>query len=243
MSDFSERYARHIVLKGIGGIGQQKIGAARVLVIGAGGLGSPVIAYLAAAGIGTLGIADPDQVSVSNLQRQIIHRTDDSGTSKTASAERFANDLNPAVNVVRHDLAITPDNVREVIEGYDLVVEGTDSFETKRVVAEACAVAEIPLVLGALGPFDGSLTVLAPYQNESPRFSDLYPNTPSTEESPPCELAGVLNVLPGIIGTMMANEALKLIAGYGEPLIGKLLVYAARSGETSVMRYRRRESR
>lgn len=238
-SGIADRYARHIILKGIGGVGQQKISAARALVIGAGGLGSPVIAYLAGAGVGTLGIADPDSVSISNLQRQIIHRTGDGAIEKTRSAERFAKDLNPAVEIIRHQSLIDADSVSQIVGGYDVVIEGTDSFATKRLVAEACEAAGVPLVIGALGPFDGTLTVLAPFQDNNPRFGDLYPNDPSLEESPPCELAGVLNVLPGIIGTMMANEALKLIAGYGAPLIGKLLVYSARSGETTILRYSR----
>jgi molybdopterin-synthase adenylyltransferase len=235
----SARYARHLVLKGVGGAGQQKIKAARVLVVGAGGLGSPVIAYLAAAGVGTLGVADPDTVSVSNLQRQIIFREDDKGRLKTQGVDRFVTGINSSIHPLTHPFGLDSGNVAGIIAGYDLVIEGTDSFETKRVVAGACEAAEIPLVTGALGQFDGSLTILMPYRDNNPRFADLYPNAPSPEESPPCELAGVLNVLPGIIGTMMANEALKLIAGYGEPLVGKLLVYSARSGETTVMRYRR----
>lgn len=235
----SARYARHLVLKGIGGSGQQRIKAASVLVIGAGGLGSPVIAYLAAAGVGRLGIADPDVVSVSNLQRQFLHRDADKGLPKTESAARFAAATNPHVEITRHPVAIDAANAAALIGSYDLVAEGTDSFAAKRAVAEACQAAEIPLVTGALGQFDGALTTLMPYRDGNPRFADLYPQAPSPQESPPCEIAGVLNVLPGIVGAMMANEALKLIAGYGTPLVGKLLVYSARSGETTLMRYNR----
>lgn len=235
----SARYARHLVLKGIGGTGQQRIKSARVLVVGAGGLGSPVIAYLAAAGVGTLGVADPDSVSVSNLQRQIIFSDADEGAPKTRSAERFVAGINPHLCFVPHAVALDEANAAGIVADYDIVLEGTDSFAAKQAVADACETAEIPLVTGALGQFDGSLTVLMPYVENNPRFADLYPHATSSEDSPPCELAGVLNVLPGIVGTMMANEALKLIAGYGAPLVGKLLVYSARSGETAVLRYKR----
>lgn len=235
--DESARYARHLVLKGIGGPGQQKIKAARVLVVGAGGLGSPAIAYLAAAGVGVLGVADPDAISLSNLQRQILFAAADAGAPKTEGAARFVSAINPHVRFTAHPEWIDEDNAARIIEGYDLVLEGTDSFPTKRLLAQACAVAKIPLVTGSLGQFDGALTVLMPYRDNNPGFADLYPEDPSPEDSPPCELAGVLNVLPGVLGTMMANEALKLIVGYGEPLTGKLLVYSARSGETTVLRY------
>ncbi|WP_196260367.1 HesA/MoeB/ThiF family protein [Pelagibacterium limicola] len=235
----SARYARHLVLKGVGGAGQQKISRSRVLVVGAGGLGSPVIAYLAAAGVGTLGVADPDTVSVSNLQRQILYGEANGGQPKTAGAEAFVGRINPHVRFVAYPVGVDPEIAAEIVAGYNLVIEGTDSFETKRAVADACARARVPLVMGALGQFDGSLTVLMPYAGANPSFADLYPETPGPEDSPPCELAGVLNVLPGIVGTMMANEALKLIAGYGQPLVGKLLVYSARSGETTILRYGR----
>lgn len=238
------RYARHIVLKDMGGGGQQKIKNARVLIVGAGGLGAPVIAYLAAAGTGTLGVADPDEVSLSNLQRQIIHGDDAIGEPKARSAGNFVGRINPFVNYRPHRLKLDAANAGKVIGDYDLVVEGTDDFAAKHAIANACETAQIPLVTGALGPFDGSLTVLKPYERAgdgtaNPGFSDLYPTAPDPGDSPPCEIAGVLNVLPGIIGTMMANEALKLIAGYGIPLVGKLLVYSARTGESHVMNYRR----
>lgn len=235
----SARYARHLVLKGLGGSGQQKIKAARVLVVGAGGLGSPAIAYLAAAGVGVLGIADPDSVSLSNLQRQILFSDADEGLLKTQGAQRFVAGLNPHVKTVPHPIALDTANADEIVSGYDIVLEGTDSFAAKQALADACERARIPLVTGALGQFDGSLTVLMPYREQNPRFGDLFPVAPAPEDSPPCELAGVLNVLPGILGTMMANEALKLIAGYGEPLTGKLLVYSARSGETTTLKYAR----
>lgn len=238
--DESARYARHLVLKGIGGAGQQKMRSARVLVIGAGGLGSPIIAYLAAAGVGHLGIADFDRVSLSNLQRQILFTDADEGRLKAEAAAGFAAARNPYVQTKIHDLTIDAANIGACVRDYDLVVEGTDSFSAKAAIAQACEALEIPLVSGSLGPFDGSLTVLKPYQADNPRLGDLYPHMPSPDDSPPCELAGVLSVLPGIVGTMMANEVLKLIAGYGEPLVGRLLIYSARSGETTVLRYARK---
>lgn len=238
----SQRHARHIVLKDVGGAGQQKLSAARVLVVGAGGLGVPVIAYLAGAGVGTIGIIDPDTISVSNLARQIIYRDTDIGQSKAERAAAFVAALNPDVAVRTHLEALAPKNGEAVISGYDLIVEGTDSFATKRLVAEIAARHEIPVVMGALGPFDGSVTTLAPYLGDDrgpfPDFDRLYPTEPSPEDSPPCELAGVLNVLPGIVGTMMANEAIKWITGFAPPLLGKLLIYSARTGQTRVMDYR-----
>lgn len=242
--DEAARYARHIVLKDMGGAGQQKLKNARVLIVGAGGLGAPVIAYLAAAGIGTLGVVDPDKVSLSNLQRQIIHGDDTIGSAKTKSAQDFVARINPFVRYLNHQIELDATNAGSIIANYDLVVEGTDDFASKQTVSQACEAAKIPLVTGALGPFDGTLTVLMPYARnalgrDNPRFSDLYPVAPDPKDSPPCEIAGVLNVLPGIIGTMMANEALKLIAGYGAPLVGKLLVYSARTGESHILDYRR----
>jgi molybdopterin-synthase adenylyltransferase len=220
------------VLKDVGGGGQQKLSAARVLVVGAGGLGVPVLAYLAGAGVGTIGIVDPDTISVSNLARQIVYRDTDIGHFK---AER-------AVVVHTHRKELTADNGEAIVRDYDLIVEGTDSFATKRLVAEIAARHKIPVCMGALGPFDGTITTLAPYLGDErgsyPGFDTLYPTAPSPEESPPCELAGVLNVLPGIVGTMLANEAIKWITGFAPPLLGKLLIYSARTGQTRVMDYR-----
>ncbi|WP_404400757.1 HesA/MoeB/ThiF family protein [Pelagibacterium halotolerans] len=241
-SEEIRRYARHIVLKDMGGAGQQKLKSTHVLVVGAGGLGSPVIAYLAGAGIGSMTILDPDAVDVSNLQRQVIYSSADAGLSKAERAKAYARALNPHVAVTAVTMKISADNAAEMIVGHDLVVEGTDSFAAKKAVAAACANARVPLVIGALGQFDGSLTVLAPFLVDAagkplPRFEALYPVDPRPEDSPPCEEVGVLNVLPGIVGTMMANEAIKWITEIGEPLLGRLLIYSARSGETRVMRY------
>lgn len=236
----SARYARHIVLKDIGGVGQQKIHAAKVVVVGAGGLGSPIIAALSAAGMGQITVVDPDTVSLSNLQRQFIHRTADKDSLKVESAARFATDLNPHVDMRPIVAKLEAANADALIAGHDLVVEGSDSFATRVVVAEACERAGVPLVTGAVGQFDGSLTVIAPHVAGNPRFSDLYPEPPSLQDSPPCELAGVLSVLPMIIGAMMANEVLKLITGFGPVLVGRLLMYSARSGETTLLRYGRR---
>lgn len=239
------RYARHIVLKDMGGAGQQRLKSARVLVVGAGGLGSPVIAYLAAAGLGHMTIADPDTVSVSNLQRQIVHRTGDAGLPKAESAVRFVAALNPHVVARAEITALDASNAAAILAGHDLVIEGTDSFAARQAIAAACEAAELPLVTGAIGQFDGALTVLAPHLADAagvcnPRFADLYPVAPRPDEAPACETVGVLGVLPGIVGAMMANEAIKLITGIGAPLIGKLLVYSARSGETTVLRYKQR---
>lgn len=239
----SARYARHIVLKDLGGSGQQKLSAAHVVIVGAGGLGAPVIAYLAGAGIGRLTIIDPDSVSISNLARQVIYQEADLGQPKVEAAARFIEALNPEIVVQPLAQPLDKTNVGALLAGADVVIEGTDSFAVKRLVAASCLDAKIPLVMGALGPFDGSLTVFAPFRarrsgGDYPRFEALYPRDPRPEDSPPCELVGVLNVLPGIIGTMMANEAIKWIAGYGEPLLGKLLIYSARTGESRVMTYR-----
>lgn len=239
----SARYARHIVLKDMGGAGQQRLSAANVVIVGAGGLGVPVIAYLAGAGIGKLTIIDPDSVSLSNLSRQVIYSDADLDTPKAQAAARFAARLNPEIAPSAQVESLTPDNAKNLLAGADLVVEGTDSFAAKRAVAAVCADLKIPLVTGALGPFDGSITVLAPFLKREdgthwPDFASLYPVDPTPEDSPPCELVGVLNVLPGIVGTMMANEAIKYLAGFGEPLLGKLLIYSARTGESRIMSYR-----
>ena len=180
----TRRYARHLVLRGIGGEGQQKLKAARVLVIGAGGLGSPVIAYLAAAGVGAIGIADDDAVSLSNLQRQIIHTTADDGVLKAESAAAFVGALNPHVSVETIALRVSTENAAGIVEGFDLVVDGSDTFDTRAVVATAAAAAGKPLVSGAVSMFDGQITVFVP---GGPQFRDLYPDTPDAEDLPACE--------------------------------------------------------
>ena len=230
----TRRYARHLVLRGIGGEGQQKLKAARVLVIGAGGLGSPVIAYLAAAGVGAIGIADDDAVSLSNLQRQIIHTTADDGVLKAESAAAFVGALNPHVSVETIALRVSTENAAGIVEGFDLVVDGSDTFDTRAVVATAAAAAGKPLVSGAVSMFDGQITVFVP---GGPQFRDLYPDTPDAEDLPACEVVGVLGAVTGVIGTLMAMEAIKLITGLGEPLVGRLLLYDGRAARFTELDY------
>lgn len=224
--DETRRYARHLVLRGIGGEGQQKLKAARVLVVGAGGLGSPVIAYLAAAGVGTLGVIDHDLVSLSNLQRQIVHKSEAAGVPKAESAGTFVAALNPHVDFVPHNERLTEKNAGMLAASYDLVVDGTDNFPTRLTVADAAEAAGKPLVSGAVSMFDGQVTVFAP---GGPGFHDLYPVAPDEADLPACEVVGVLGAVTGVIGTLMAMEAIKLITGLGEPLIGRLLLYDGRA--------------
>jgi molybdopterin/thiamine biosynthesis adenylyltransferase len=232
----TRRYARHLVLKGMGGGGQQALHGASALVIGAGGLGSPAIAYLAAAGIGTLGIVDQDTVSLSNLQRQMVHTTAGIGQPKAQSAADFANALNPHVTLVPHALRIDASNASALICGYDLVLDGCDDLATRRVVAAACEELSRPLVSGAVTMFDGQVTIFAPHLG-GPRFADLYPAEAEEADLPSCEANGVLGPLTGVIGTLMAVEAVKLITGIGEPLIGRVLVYDSKGARFSEFSY------
>jgi molybdopterin-synthase adenylyltransferase len=230
----TRRYSRHLVLKDVGGAGQQKLKAARVLVIGAGGLGSPVIAYLAAAGVGTIGVVDDDVVSLSNLQRQIVHRTQDEGVNKARNATTFVAALNPNVNVVPHATRLTATNAAQLLDGYELVLDGSDSFETRRAVADAAELAKLPLVSGAVSMWDGQLTVFMP---GGKGFAELYPVTPDAEDLPSCEAVGVLGPVTGVIGTLMAMEAIKLITASGEPLTGRLLLYDGRAARFTELEY------
>nr|WP_314256023.1 molybdopterin-synthase adenylyltransferase MoeB [uncultured Devosia sp.] len=230
--DEVKRYARHLTLKGMGGAGQQALKRAKVLVVGAGGLGSPVIAYLAGAGVGTLGIVDQDTVSLSNLHRQVIHS--ESGAGKAESAARFARGLNPHVNVVVHDIALSAANAGTLLAGYHLVLDGTDNLVTRRAVAAACETLDLPLVSGAVSMFDGQVTVFAP---GGPRFADLYPAEADDGDLPSCEATGVLGPLTGVIGTLMAMEAIKLLTGIGEPLIGRVLTYDGQGARFSEFSY------
>jgi molybdopterin/thiamine biosynthesis adenylyltransferase len=241
--DELERYARHIVLPEIGGPGQQKLKRARVLVIGAGGLGAPVLQYLAAAGVGTLGVVDDDTVSLSNLQRQVIHDTGSVGETKNASAARSIGRINPNVAVEVHDFRVTADNTRELVRRYDVVADGSDNFDTRYAVADACAAEEKPLVHAAVGRFDGSLTVLKPFETgadgrRNPSYRDLFPEPPPAGMVPSCAEAGVLGALTGVIGTLQALEVIKLIAGIGEPLVGRLLLYDALGAQFDTIRYK-----
>ena len=233
-ADEVRRYSRHIVLRGVGGDGQQRLKAARVLVIGAGGLGSPVIAYLAAAGVGTLGVVDHDTVSLSNLQRQVIHRTDAIGVAKATSAEYFVNGINELVEFVAHAERLDSTNAAALMQGYDLVLDGTDNFATRLIAAAAAAAAGLPLVSGAVSMFDGQVTVFMP---EGPQFRDLYPETPDESDLPACEVVGVLGAVTGVIGTLMAMEAIKLITGTGTPLVGRLLLYDGRAARFTELDY------
>lgn len=238
-----ERYARHIVLPEIGGPGQQKLKRARVLVIGAGGLGAPVLEYLAAAGVGTLGIVDDDHVSLSNLQRQVIHATESVGTSKADSAAATVARINPHVTVELHKLRLTQANAAELIAGYDMVIDGSDNFDTRYAVADAAAEVKRPLVHAAVGRFDGSITVLKPFETNAeglrnPSYRDLFPEPPPAGLVPSCAQAGVLGALTGVIGTLQAMEAIKLITGIGEPLVGRLLLYDALGARFDTVRYK-----
>ncbi|MEY9782936.1 molybdopterin-synthase adenylyltransferase MoeB [Sinorhizobium fredii] len=238
------RYARHIVLPEIGGAGQQKLKAARVLVIGAGGLGAPVLQYLAAAGVGRIGIVDDDVVSLSNLQRQVIHATSDIGRSKVESAAAAIANLNPHVAVAPHAQRLAAENAEAILRQYDLVVDGSDNFETRYLAADAAEAARIPLVTGAVGRFDGSVTVLKPYETDAdghpnPSYRDLFPTPPPPGAVPACAEAGVVGALTGVIGTLQAMETIKLIAGIGEPLVGRLLLYDGLAAAFNTIRYRR----
>jgi molybdopterin/thiamine biosynthesis adenylyltransferase len=241
--DELERYARHIVLPEIGGPGQQRLKRARVLVIGAGGLGAPVLQYLAAAGVGTLGVVDDDTVSLSNLQRQVIHDTASVGEAKNASAARSIARINPNVTVELHDFRITTDNARELVRRYDIVADGSDNFDTRYAVADACAAEEKPLVHAAVGRFDGSLTVLKPFETgadgrRNPSYRDLFPEPPPAGMVPSCAEAGVLGALTGVMGTLQAMEVIKLVAGIGEPLVGRLLLYDGLAAQFDTIRYK-----
>ena len=239
-----ERYARHIVLPEIGGAGQQKLKRARVLVIGAGGLGAPVLQYLAAAGVGTLGIVDDDVVSLSNLQRQVIHDTAAVGMSKLDSAKAAIARINPNVSVDLHSFRLDANNAAALVAQYDVVADGSDNFETRYAVADACAAERRPLVHAAVGRFDGSITVLKPFENGSdgagnPSYRDLFPEPPPAGLVPSCAEAGILGALTGVIGTLQALEVIKLIAGIGEPLVGRLLLYDALAARFDTINYKR----
>lgn len=240
-----ERYARHIVLPEVGGAGQQKLKNARVLVVGAGGLGAPVLQYLAASGIGTLGIADDDQVSLSNLQRQVIHQTPAIGHLKVESAAQAIATLNPHVNVEPHPVRIDSANVMDLLSRYDIAVDGSDNFATRYLLADMAEKAEVPLVTGAINRFDGSLTVLEPWKTgadglRNPSYRDLFPEPPPEGLVPSCAEAGIIGALAGVIGTLQAMEVVKLVTGIGEPLVGRLLMYDALAAGFSTIRYRRR---
>jgi molybdopterin/thiamine biosynthesis adenylyltransferase len=243
-ADEIERYARHLVLRDIGGPGQAKLAAARVLVIGAGGLGAPLLQYLAAAGIGTIGIVDDDVVSLSNLQRQVIHGTPDVGRPKVASAADAIQRLNPHVAVEAHATRIAPENARALVRGYDIVADGSDNFVTRYAVADACLAEGKPLVTAALGQFDGSLTTIrghetGPDGRPNPTYRCLFPSPPPPGAVPTCAEAGVLGALAGVMGGLMAMEVVREIVGFGEGLVGRLLMVDARSMRFQTLTYER----
>ncbi|WP_245480290.1 molybdopterin-synthase adenylyltransferase MoeB [Neorhizobium sp. NCHU2750] len=243
--DEIERYRRHILLPEIGGTGQQKMKGACVLVIGAGGLGAPVLEYLAAAGIGTIGIVDDDRVSLSNLQRQVIHDSGTIGEMKTRSAREKIARLNPHVRVIDFEERFSADWAMCHLSRFNLLVDGSDNFDTRYAAADAAEAAKIPLVTGAVGRFDGSLTVLKPYETGAdgafyPGYRDLFPEKPPEGLIPACAETGVIGALTGVIGTLMAMEVIKLVTGIGDPLVGRLMLYDALSARFDVIKYKRK---
>jgi len=242
--DELERYARHIVLREVGGPGQQALKEASVLVIGAGGLGAPALMYLAAAGIGELGVVDDDDVSLSNLQRQIIHTTHDIGRRKADTAAERIHALNPHVRFAAHATRFTADNAMELIGGYDLVLDGSDNFETRYLVSDACFLTARTLITASLGTFDGSLTTIRAHEkNEkgefNPTYRCLFPEPPPPGTVPACAEAGVMGALAGILGSMMALEAIREIVGFGDSLVGRLVMVDARAMRFETLRYAR----
>ena len=230
--DELERYARHILLRDVGGPGQQKLKRARVLVIGAGGLGSPVLMYLAAAGIGTLGVVDDDEVSLSNLQRQIAHTTERVGMPKVESAAITVAAVNPHVNFVPHAMRLTAENAFELVSGYDLVADGCDNFSTRFAVSDACYFARKTLVSAAVGQFDGQISTFKPHESKPdgtpyPTYRCLLPEEPPPGMVPTCEEAGILGALTGIMGSIQALEVIKELLDIGDSLAGRLMIYDA----------------
>jgi adenylyltransferase/sulfurtransferase len=241
-ADELERYARHIVLREVGGPGQAALKRARVLVIGAGGLGAPVLLYLAAAGVGTLGIIDDDTVALSNLQRQVIHGTPEIGDRKVDSAAAAIARLNPHVAVETHAVRLTADNALALVRQYDLVADGSDNFSTRYLVADACYFAGRPLVTAAVGTFDGTLTTIRAHERAAngvlnPSYRCLFPEPPPPGSIPACAEAGILGALTGVLGSMMALEAIREIVGFGEGLVGRLLMVDARSMRFETLAY------
>ena len=232
-----DRYGRHLLLPEIGPEGQAKLLDAKVLLLGAGGLGSPTALYLAAAGVGTLGIVDDDDVDLSNLQRQIIHTTDRIGTPKVDSAEASIAALNPDVTVVKYPVRLDASNIMEIIEGYDVIVDGVDNFPTRYLLNDATVRLGIPVVSASILGFDGQLTIFKPY--DGPCYRCLYPVPPPAELAPSCGANGVLGVLPGTMGLLQATEVVKLVTGAGEPLVGRLLMYDALAATTTELKVRR----
>ncbi len=244
-SDELERYARHIVLREVGGPGQAALKRARVLVVGAGGLGAPVLLYLAAAGVGTLGIIDDDTVALSNLQRQVIHGTPEIGDPKVESAAAAIARLNPHVAVELHAERLVADNALALVGRYDLVADGSDNFATRYLVSDACYLARRPLVTAAVGTFDGTLTTIRAHERDAraaggalnPSYRCLFPEPPPAGSVPACAEAGILGAVAGVLGSMMALEVIREIVGFGEGLVGRLLMVDARSMRFETLSY------
>jgi adenylyltransferase/sulfurtransferase len=243
-SDQVNRYRRHLILPEVGMEGQKKLLNAKVLCIGAGGLGCPISLYLAAAGIGTIGLADVDVVSPSNLQRQVLFGVSTIGEDKVKVAARRLKDLNPDVNVIEHKTVVNSSNVMELLKDYDVIIDGTDNFPTRYCVNDACVLLEKPNVYGSIFRFEGMITVFAPHLNnpdtgeKGPCYRCLYPEPPDPGSVPSCAEGGVVGVLPGIIGTLQANEVIKLILGVGRPAIGRLVTFAAMDMEFRTFKIR-----
>ncbi len=231
------RYQRHLLLPEVGERGQLKLLSSKVLLLGAGGLGSPAALYLAAAGVGTLGIIDMDVVDASNLQRQILHNLDRIGDRKVDSAKKTLTAMNPDIDVVTYDVRLGADNVLDILDGYDLIVDGTDNFPTRYLVNDAALLKHIPVVHGSIFRFEGQVTVFEPYVG--PCYRCFVPEPPPAELAPSCSEAGVLGVLPGIIGSVQAIEAIKMLLRLGDPLVGRLLAYDALEGSFRTFKMRR----
>jgi molybdopterin/thiamine biosynthesis adenylyltransferase len=241
-ADEIERYARHIVLPEVGGPGQAALKRARVLVIGAGGLGAPALLYLAAAGVGALGVIDDDTVALANLQRQVIHGTPEIGTAKVASAQAAINRLNPHVAVETHAARFSTDNALALVAQYDLVADGSDNFSTRYLASDACFFAGRPLVTAAVGTFDGTLTTIRAHERArdgkpNPSYRCLFPEPPPPGSVPACAEAGILGALTGVLGSMMALEVIREIVGFGEGLVGRLVMLDARSMRFETLAY------
>ncbi len=237
--DQIERYARHIVLKEIGGAGQKRLLASRVLVVGAGGLGSPLALYLAAAGVGTIGIIDDDRVSLSNLQRQVLHTTADIGRAKTARAREAITALNPDVRVRVHDERLTPENALEIIRTYDIVADGSDNFPTRFLINDACYLSGRTLVSAAIGQFEGQLSTYKAHAGaEFPCYRCIFPEPPPPGTVPSCSEGGIIGSLAGVMGSLQATEVIKEITGIGETMAGRLLIYDALATRFRTVRLR-----
>jgi adenylyltransferase/sulfurtransferase len=238
-----ERYARHIVLREVGGPGQQRLKAAKVLVVGAGGIGSPALLYLAAAGVGTLGVIDDDKVSLSNLQRQVLHQTDGLGLPKVDSAAEAIARLNPHVKVEPYACRLGADNAMSLVQAHDVILDGSDNFATRYLVSDACYLAGRPLVTAALGVFDATLTTIRAHESSAdgtpnPTYRCLFPEPPPAGTIPTCAQAGIIGALAGAAGSLAALEVIRAIVGFGEGLVGRLLMIDARSMRFETLAYR-----